>query len=90
MGMLLALGNTARYLEDSKAQEIDGRNLMASAKPYSTGYTGFAFVPYPNRDSTPFSTKYATPEASTVVRGTLRYDSFPEFIRVLVGIDFLS
>ena len=88
--MLLALGNTARFLEDGKTREIEGKSLMASAKAYSTGYTGFAFVAYPNRDSTPFAEKYAIPEAETIIRGTLRYAGFPEFIRVLVDMGFLS
>ena len=89
-GMLLALGNTARFLQDGKTREIPGKELMASAEPYSTGYTGFAFVAYPNRDSTPFKEKYSIPEASTIIRGTLRYQGFPEFIRVLVDMGFLS
>ncbi len=63
---------------------------MASANPYSTGYTGFAFVAYPNRDSTSFAEMYSIPEASTIIRGTLRYAGFPEFIRALVDMGFLS
>ncbi|KAL8947003.1 MAG: hypothetical protein Q9222_006674, partial [Ikaeria aurantiellina] len=89
-GMLLALGNTARFYEDGKTKEIPGHDLMSVAKPYTTGYTGFAFVAYPNRDSTPFKEKYQIPEASTIVRGTLRYGGFPEFIRCIVDMDFLS
>ena len=89
-GMLLALGNTAKFLEDGKTKEILGKDLMSSAKPYSTGYAGFAFVAYPNRDSTPFREKYNIPEAQTIVRGTLRYAGFPELIKVLVDIGFLS
>ena len=88
--MLLALGNNARFLQDGKTREIPGKELMASAEPYSTGYTGFAFVAYPNRDSTPFKEKYSIPEASTIIRGTLRYQGFPEFVRVLVDMGFLS
>lgn len=88
--MLLALGNTARYLEDSKTKEIPGKELMASATKYSTGFTGFAFVAYPNRDSTPFAQKYSIPEAHTIIRGTLRYEGFPEFVRALVDMGFLS
>ena len=89
-GMLLALGNTAKFYQDGSVKEIPGKELMASAKPYSTGFTGFAFVAYPNRDSTPFREKYSIPEAQTVTRGTLRYEGFPEFIRVLVDMGFLS
>lgn len=33
--------------------------------------------------------RYNIPEAETVVRGTLRYTGFPEFIKVLVDIGFL-
>ena len=89
-GMLLALGNTAKFYQDGSVKEIPGKELMASARPYSTGFTGFAFVAYPNRDSTPFKEKYSIPEAQTITRGTLRYEGFPEFIRVLVDMGFLS
>ena len=89
-GMLLALGNTARFYQDGKTKEVPGPELMSVSKPYSTGYTGFAFVAYPNRDSTPFREKYQIPEASTIIRGTLRYVGFPEFIRCIVDMGFLS
>jgi hypothetical protein len=62
---------------------------MAHAKPYYIT-PAFAFVAYPNRDSTPFKEWYGIPEAETVVRGTLRYQGFPEFIKALVDIGFLS
>jgi len=48
------------------------------------------FVCYPNRDSTPYKERYNIPEAETIVRGTLRYGGFPEFIKTLVDIGFLS
>jgi saccharopine dehydrogenase (NADP+, L-glutamate forming) len=62
---------------------------MEAAKPYFI-YPGFAFVAYPNRDSTPYKERYNIPEAQTIVRGTLRYQGFPEFVRTLVDIGFLS
>lgn len=43
-----------------------------------------------NRDSTPYKERYNIPEAQTIIRGTLRYDGFPQFIKVLVDIGFLS
>ena len=89
-GMLLALGNNAKFLEGGKTKEIPGKELMASARPYSTGFMGFAFVAYPNRDSTPFAQKYAIPEAHTIIRGTLRFAGNPEFVRTLVDMGFLS
>ncbi|KAL8798361.1 MAG: hypothetical protein Q9182_006725 [Xanthomendoza sp. 2 TL-2023] len=89
-GMLLALSNTAKFFKDGVTKEVPGQDLMSVAKPYNTGYTGFAFVAYPNRDSTPFREKYSIPEASTIIRGTLRYSGFPELIRCVVDMGFLS
>jgi saccharopine dehydrogenase (NADP+, L-glutamate forming) len=62
---------------------------MGSAKPYFI-YPGYAFVAYPNRDSTPFKERYALHDAQTIIRGTLRYQGFPEFARTLVDIGFFS
>jgi saccharopine dehydrogenase (NADP+, L-glutamate forming) len=88
-GVLLALRNAAKFYQDGSVKEIPGPELMGSAKPYYI-YPGFAFVAYPNRDSTPYRERYSIPEAQTVIRGTLRYQGFPEFVKVLVDIGFLS
>ncbi|KAJ5205980.1 Saccharopine dehydrogenase / Homospermidine synthase [Penicillium cf. griseofulvum] len=88
-GVLLALRNAAKIYQDGKVVSIDGPDLMATAKPFFI-YPGFAFVGYPNRDSTPFRERYGIPEAQTVIRGTLRYQGFPEMIKVLVDIGFLN
>ncbi|KAF8253974.1 Apo Saccharopine reductase [Wilcoxina mikolae CBS 423.85] len=88
-GVLLALRNSAKYWKDGKIEEISGPELMAAAKPYHI-YPGFAFVAYPNRDSTVYKERYNIPEAETIIRGTLRYQGFPEFVHALVDIGFLS
>lgn len=88
-GVLLALRNAAKFYKDGKVVDIPGPELMATAKPYFI-YPGYAFVAYPNRDSTPYRERYNIPEAQTVIRGTLRYQGFPEFVKVLVDIGFLS
>lgn len=88
-GVLLALRNAARYYKDGKIVDIESKDLMATAKPYFI-YPGYAFVAYPNRDSTPYKERYNIPEAQTIIRGTLRYQGFPEFIKVLVDMGFLS
>lgn len=62
---------------------------MGTAKPYFI-MPGFAFVAYPNRDSTPYAQRYNIPEAQTIIRGTLRYAGFPQFIRCLVQVGFLE
>lgn len=62
---------------------------MSHAKPYYIT-PAFAFVAYPNRDSVPFREYYGIPEAETIVRGTLRYQGFPEFIAALVRVGLLD
>ncbi|KAJ9155406.1 Saccharopine dehydrogenase-like protein [Pleurostoma richardsiae] len=88
-GVLLALRNSGKWYQDGKVVEVAGEELMGTAKPYFI-YPGYAFVAYPNRDSTPYKERYNIPEAQTVVRGTLRYQGFPQFIRVLVDLGFLE
>jgi saccharopine dehydrogenase (NADP+, L-glutamate forming) len=88
--VLLALKNAAKFYQDGKIVDVSSEDLMATAKPYHTGYQGYAFVCYPNRDSTPYKQRYAIPECETIIRGTLRFAGFPEFVKVLVDIGFLS
>ncbi|KAL7897240.1 Saccharopine dehydrogenase [Trichoderma sp. TUCIM 5745] len=88
-GVLLALRNAAKVYQNGKIVDIASKDLMATAKPYFI-MPGFAFVAYPNRDSTPYKERYNIPEAETIVRGTLRYQGFPQFIKVLVQTGFLE
>ncbi|CAK7893505.1 hypothetical protein CAAN1_22S00716 [[Candida] anglica] len=88
-GVLLALRNSAQYWKDGEIVNVASEDLMATAKPYFI-YPGFAFVAYPNRDSTAYKELYNIPEAETVIRGTLRFQGFPEFIKVFVDIGFLK
>ncbi|KAN0115967.1 saccharopine dehydrogenase [Russula decolorans] len=88
-GVLLALLNNASWLENGQLRSVAGYNLMALARSYYIS-PAFAFVAYPNRDSAPYREWYNIPEADTVVRGTLRYQGFPEFIRALVQLGWLD
>ncbi|EIW78088.1 saccharopine dehydrogenase [Coniophora puteana RWD-64-598 SS2] len=88
-GVLLALLNPAAYLSGGEQLDVSGSELMQHAKPYYIS-PAFAFVAYPNRNSVPFREFYAIPEAQTVVRGTLRYQGFPEFIGALVKLGWLD
>src|SRR5271170_2226529 len=76
-GVLLALKNNAKYYKDGKVEEVSGEDLMNTAKPYFI-YPGYSFVAYPNRDSTPYKERYNIPEATTIIRGSLRYQGFCE------------
>ena len=88
-GVLLALLNSASYISGGKKLDITGSQLMGTAKPYFIS-PAYAFVTYPNRNSIPFGEWYGIPEAETVVRGTLRYQGFPEFIKALVDLGWLD
>ncbi|KAJ1673129.1 saccharopine dehydrogenase (NADP+, L-glutamate-forming), partial [Spiromyces aspiralis] len=88
-GVLLALRNTAKYWEDGKLVEIPGPQLMDSARPIFT-YPAFAVVGYGNRDSSGYKERYNIPEAQTVIRGTMRYQGFPEFAKTLSNMGFLD
>jgi saccharopine dehydrogenase (NADP+, L-glutamate forming) len=88
-GVLLALRNDAKYWQDGKIMETPGQSLMDIAKPIHI-YPAFAFEGYPNRDSTPYTTRYNIPECKNLIRGTLRYQGFPKFVKVLVKLGFLN
>ncbi|KAJ3105973.1 hypothetical protein HDU96_008367 [Phlyctochytrium bullatum] len=88
-GVLLALRNNAKFIQDGKVVDIPGPELMSSAKEIPI-YPAFAFEGYPNRDSTPYTERYNIPEAKTVIRGTLRYKGFPTFVSALVKLGLLD
>ncbi|KIK63858.1 hypothetical protein GYMLUDRAFT_40939 [Collybiopsis luxurians FD-317 M1] len=91
-GVLLALLNNAAFLSKGKSVTVSGTELMGEAKPYYIS-PAYAFVAYPNRDSTPFRDFYkinGEGEGETCIRGTLRYQGFPEFIKALVQVGWLN
>ncbi|TFY63258.1 hypothetical protein EVG20_g6390 [Dentipellis fragilis] len=88
-GVLLALLNNAQFIANAQTVSVEGKDLMAEARPYYIS-PAFAFVAYPNRNSAPYREWYNIPEAQTVIRGTLRYQGFPEFIKALVQIGWLD
>ncbi|KAJ2469996.1 saccharopine dehydrogenase (NADP+, L-glutamate-forming) [Coemansia sp. RSA 2322] len=88
-GVLLALRNNARYWQDGDLVEIQGKDLMDSARPIYV-YPAFATVGYGNRDSSFYRERYNIPHAQTCIRGTLRYQGFPEFAKTLVNMGFLD
>lgn len=62
---------------------------MAKSVPYHV-LDGYSFLAYPNRDSTPFREFYNTPEAHTVIRGSLRYNGNPALVRALIDLGWLD
>lgn len=62
---------------------------MGVAKPYYV-LDGYDFVAYPNRNSVPFRDFYNIPEADTVIRGSLRYEGNPAFVKALADLGWLD
>ncbi|MBN2398907.1 MAG: saccharopine dehydrogenase NADP-binding domain-containing protein [Candidatus Aminicenantes bacterium] len=70
-GVVLASRNSARFLEDGKIVEIEGKNLFVD--PLVEEIEGLGkFEVYPNRDSVPYQEMYGLKDALTVKRGTYR------------------
>jgi len=70
-GVVLASRNSARFLEDGRIVEIEGKNLFVDPKVEEIEGLG-TFEVYPNRDSVPYKEMYGLKDALTVKRGTYR------------------
>jgi len=70
-GVVLASRNSARFLENGKIVEIEGKNLFVNPKVEEIEGLG-KFEVYPNRDSVPYKEMYGLQDALTVIRGTYR------------------
>lgn len=81
--------NSASYVLNGKQIDIAAEDLMSTAKPYFV-MDGYDFVAYPNRNSVPFREFYNIPEADTVVRGSLRYEGNPAFIKAFADAGWLD
>ena len=81
--------NSASFILDGKQVDIGAKDLMSTAKPYFV-MDGYNFVAYPNRNSVPFRDFYQIPEADTVVRGSLRYEGNPAFIKAFADAGWLD
>lgn len=63
----------AKYLDDGKAVEIEPNGGLLNAVLPMDFLPGFSLEGYPNRDSTIYRDLYGISEATTIIRGTLRY-----------------
>jgi saccharopine dehydrogenase (NADP+, L-glutamate forming)/spermidine synthase len=88
-GVLLASRNAARFLKNGKEITVPGEHLFQ-------GYTlqfipGFGYLEgYPNRDSLIYQDLYGIPETQTLLRGTLRYIGWCEFMKKIGDIGLLN
>lgn len=88
-GALLSQFNSAPFLLGNEKVEISNKDLMGVAKPYFV-LDGYEFVAYPNRNSVPFREFYGIPEADTDIRGSLRYEGNPAFVKALIDLGWLD
>ena len=81
--------NSASFLLHGNQVDIAAKDLMGTAEPYHV-MDGYDFVAYPNRNSVPFREFYEIPEAETVVRGSLRYEGNPSFVKAFADAGWLN
>lgn len=88
-GVVLASRNSARFLEDGRIIEIEGKNLFLDPKVEEIEGLG-TFEVYPNRDSVPYKEMYGLKDALTVKRGTYRNLGWCETLKKIVDLGLVD
>lgn len=88
-GVVLASRNSARYLENGKIVEIEGKNLFLNKRIEEVEGLG-TFEVYPNRDSMPYKDLYGLKDAETVMRGTYRYPGWCDTLKKIVDLGLVD
>ncbi len=88
-GVVLASRNPARYLENGKIVEIEGKDLFRNYTIEEVDGLG-KFEVYPNRDSVPYKELYGLKDALTVKRGTYRNLGWCDTFYVLNQLGFIN
>jgi saccharopine dehydrogenase-like NADP-dependent oxidoreductase len=88
-GVLLASKNPARFLKDGRTVSVPAEDLFANPETLLIPGLG-VFEGYPNRDSVPYRDTYGIPEATSVLRGTLRYPGWCATLKTMVDLGLLD
>jgi saccharopine dehydrogenase-like NADP-dependent oxidoreductase len=88
-GVVLASRNPARFLENGKIIEIEGKDLFLNKRIEEVEGLG-KFELYPNRDSLPYQEIYGLQEAQTVMRGTYRYIGWCDTFKKIVDLGLVD
>lgn len=88
-GVLLAIKNNAKYLEDGKIISIPNSELFKHYWYVTVPNLG-VFEVYPNRDSMPYIDLYKISETFTMFRGTLRYPGWCQFWEKINALGLLD
>lgn len=89
-GALLNMLSGARFLQDGQIVDIEENGGLLDATTSMDFLPGFSLEGYPNRDSTIYSELYGINEASTILRGTLRYKGYVDAVKGLVVLGLLN
>jgi saccharopine dehydrogenase (NADP+, L-glutamate forming) len=88
-GVVLASRNSARFLENGKIVEIEGKDLFLNYKVEEIEGLG-KFEVYPNRDSVPYKELYGLKDAQTVIRGTYRNLGWCDTLKKIVDLGLVD
>jgi saccharopine dehydrogenase-like NADP-dependent oxidoreductase len=89
VGVLMASNNSAKYKKDGLIVNVSSENLFKDIRRINFGSLGI-FEVYPNRDSLPYIDLYGIPEASSVMRGTIRYPGWCDILDMMKALELLS
>ncbi|MEA3288407.1 MAG: saccharopine dehydrogenase C-terminal domain-containing protein [Candidatus Marinimicrobia bacterium] len=87
-GVLLAGKSSARYIENKEIKELSPAELFHSTRPMTI--EGREFEAYPNRDSISYEDAYGFGNIELLLRGTLRYPGWHEFILAFEALNLLQ
>jgi saccharopine dehydrogenase (NADP+, L-glutamate forming) len=88
-GVVLASRNSAKFLENSKIVDIEGKNLFLNYRVEEIKGLG-KFEVYPNRNSLPYKDLYNLKDAQTVMRGTYRNLGWCDTLKKMVDLGLIN
>ncbi len=88
-GVVLASKNSAKFLENGKNVEIEGKNLFLNYRIDEVKGLG-KFEVYPNRNSLPYKDLYNLKDALTVMRGTYRNLGWCDTLKKMVDLGLIN
>lgn len=88
-GVVLASRNAARFLENGKEVNIEGKDLFLNYRVEKVDGVG-EFEVYPNRDSIPYKEIYGLKDALTVMRGTYRNIGWCDTLKKMVDLGLVD
>ena len=88
-GVVLASRNSAKFLENGKVVNIEGKDLFLNYRVEEIKGLG-KFEVYPNRNSIPYKDLYNLKDAQTVMRGTYRNLGWCDTLKKMVDLGLIN